>query len=386
MTYLILGAGMQGRAAIYGLHRLNPDAKVIVGDLSTEPARKFLDRVQVPTPMFIQLDAADPQAVKHWMRQADVVLDMLPIAFTEKMAELAVEAGTHLVNTFYPGKIRDLHKKAMEQDITLLPEMGMDPGIDLVMSHRLLREFDKVTAFSSYGGGIPEKAACDNILNYKISWTWAGVLNSYIRPAHLIRDGKEVSLAPAEVFEPENLHAVGLPDLGEMEAIPNGSALNYVKPLGLKRGALREMGRYSLRWPGHAATILQWHRLGLLEKDVNPSLGIAPFDFMVKHFEPRLQYRQGERDLGIVSIKITGRKGGVPLTLTDTLVDRRDLETGLYAMNRMVGFSAAITATMIATGEIAKRGVLSPAQDVPVDAFFQALTNFGMEINRVEGP
>ncbi len=382
ITYLVLGGGLQGRAAIYALRRLDPEATIIVGDLNTEAALAFVERVDLPAPMFVQLDASDSAEVANWMKRADVVLDMLPIAFTERMADLAVKAGTHLVNTFYPGGIASLHEKALEKGVTILPEMGMDPGIDLVMAHRLLGEFDTVTAFYSYGAGIPERAACDNILNYKISWIWSGVLDSYIRPAHLIAGGEEVSLEPEEVFLPENLHPVTLPELGELEAIPNGNALAYVDTLRLKRETLRDMGRYSLRWPGHAAHILSWHRLGFFEKTINPDLGISPFTFLVKHFEPRLQYGDGEQDLGIVVVKASGVKDGKTVAITDSLIDKRDLKTGLYAMNRMVGFSAAIAAWMIADGTIGTRGVLSPARDVPVDPFLEELSGFGMEIKR----
>ena len=384
MTYLILGGGMQGRAAIYALRRLDPQAMIIVGDLNTEAARDFVEKAQIPAPMFIQVDATDSAEVFKWMQKADVVLDMLPITFTEKMAEIAVDAGTPLVNTFYPGRISDLHERALEKGVTILPEMGMDPGIDLVMAHRLLQEFEEVTEFFSYGAGIPEREACDNILNYKISWIWSGVLDSYIRPAHFIRDSQTVSLEPAEVFEPENLHPVFLPGLGEVEAIPNGNALAYIDILGLNREMLKTMGRYSLRWPGHAAHILAWHHLGFFEKTVNPGLGISPFTFLVKHFEPRLQYRDGERDLGIVVVKALGVRDGKKVTITDILIDRRDLETGLYAMNRMVGFTAAIAARMITDGTITARGVLSPARDVPVEPFFEALAEFGMKIQRIE--
>ncbi len=382
MTYLILGGGRQGRAAIYALRELDPDATLVVCDLDTEAAKAFANRAGIPTPMFVQLDAADSAEVARWMERADVVLDLLPIAFTEKMGELAVEAGTPCVNTFYPGSISQLHEKALDRGVTILPEMGMDPGIDLVMAHRLCEELDSVTELISYGAGIPEREACDNILNYKISWIWSGVLDSYIRPAHLLTDGRKLTLSPDAVFLPDNLHPVSLPGLGELEAIPNGNALAYIDVLDLDRDNLQTMGRYSLRWPGHAAHILTWHRLGFLEKTVNPVLGISPFDFMVRHFEPRLQYRDNERDLGIVVVKATGLKEGKKVTIRDILIDRRDLKTGLYAMNRMVGFSAAITARMIVQGEITAKGVLSPARDVPVTSFLDALSGFGIEIKR----
>jgi len=379
MTYLILGAGLQGRAAVYALRRLDPGATVIVGDLNTEPARTFVEKAAIPAPMFIQLNASDAAEVVKWMEKADVVVDMLPITFTEKMAELAVQTGTHLVNTFYTGDITRLDKSAREKGVTLLPEMGMDPGIDLVMARKVIDMFDEVTALRSFGAGFPERSACDNPLNYKISWTWEGVLKSYNRPARFIEDGKRVSLTPAGVFEPENVKSWSIQGLGTLEAIANGNAVRYIDIFGLPRSGLKTMVRYSMRWPGHAAFWRSMHQLGFFETE-SRTLPVSPFDFLVKHLGPRLQYKQDERDLGVLCVDAIGRKEGELRHVTDTLIDRRDLATGLFAMNRMVGFSAALTARMITAGDITARGVLSPARDVPVEPFLSGLSQFGMAV------
>jgi len=44
------------------------------------------------------------------------------------------------------------------------------------------------------------------------------------------------------------------------------------------------------------------------------------------------------------------------------LIDKRDLETGQTAMSRTVGYIGAL---MIGTNKVTKRGVLSPANDIP---------------------
>jgi hypothetical protein len=59
---------------------------------------------------------------------------------------------------------------------------------------------EKVTELYSYCGGFPEPQACDNPLQYKISWTWNGVLLSYKRPARMIRDGKVVQISARDQF------------------------------------------------------------------------------------------------------------------------------------------------------------------------------------------
>ncbi len=62
------------------------------------------------------------------------------------------------------------------------------------------------------------------------------------------------------------------------------------------------------------------------------------------------------------------------------LVDARDLETGLMAMNRTVGFTASIAARLIAAGEIRGRGLLSPLRDVPWTPFVSELERRGVRV------
>jgi lysine 6-dehydrogenase len=62
------------------------------------------------------------------------------------------------------------------------------------------------------------------------------------------------------------------------------------------------------------------------------------------------------------------------------LIDRRDLATGLTAMNRTVGFTASIGAQLIGRGVVDKRGLLSPVTDIPYDIVVNELANRGIHI------
>ena len=104
----------------------------------------------------------------------------MPAAF-----DAAVAARVPLVSTNYAKDLRHLDAPARERGITLMPECGLDPGIDLVIIGGAVPRFDRLTRLDSYCGGIPEKSACDNPLNYKISWNWEMVLTSQMRPSAL---------------------------------------------------------------------------------------------------------------------------------------------------------------------------------------------------------
>ncbi|NIN62273.1 MAG: saccharopine dehydrogenase, partial [Gammaproteobacteria bacterium] len=90
--------------------------------------------------------------------------------------------------TNYAYQIHSLQDKVVDKGVVIMPECGLDPGIDLVLYRYGLRQFDELHVLNSYCGGIPEKTACTNPLGYKISWNWDAVLRSQQRNATLIRD------------------------------------------------------------------------------------------------------------------------------------------------------------------------------------------------------
>ena len=337
----------------------------------------------------VRLDAGDAGALRAMMGDGfDVAIDLLPRQFVGPVGAAALDAGVHLVNTYYDHDLRPLAERARRADVAILPEMGMDPGIDLVLCAEAVRRLDEVHALLSYGGGVPEpSAAAANPLRYKISWTWEGVLNSYARPARLLQDGEPMDVAPAELFDERHTHTIDVPELGAMEAFPNGDGVAYAERLGIA-GTVRSAGRYALRWPGHCRLWQSLVDLGFLEDAPVPGLpaGVSPRQFMIRHLEPRLQYLPGERDVVIVRVQADGVRDGRPRRIVLDLVDHKDASSGLTAMSRTVGFSASIAAQMIARGTIAARGLLSPTRDVPYAAFVDELARRNITVREREHP
>ncbi len=61
-----------------------------------------------------------------------------------------------------------------------------------------------------------------------------------------------------------------------------------------------------------------------------------------------------------------------------------NIETGFMSMNRTVGFTVSIGALMIGSGQLTKRGLLSPVNDIPFDRFVQELAVRNIEITEEE--
>jgi len=294
MKVLVLGGcGIQGRAALYDLSR-NPSVdQVICVDIQPDLIHSFdfLDRTKIQA---VGLDANDPDALASIMSgKFDVVLDFLPPQRVRTVAEVAIDRGVHLVNTNYAYDILDLDKKAREKGIAIAPECGLDPGIDLVIYHHGITHFDEVYKINSYCGGIPEKAACDNPLNYKVSWNLDAVLKSQNRDATLVKEGKTIHIPAAHQHDNEFIHQIEYPGLGRLEVIPNGNAAYFCALLGIK-DKIVETGRYSLRWPGWCDFWQPMKQLGFLyDKPVRDlPCKLTPSAFMAKLLAPRLQYKE----------------------------------------------------------------------------------------------
>jgi saccharopine dehydrogenase-like NADP-dependent oxidoreductase len=87
----------------------------------------------------------------------------------------------------------------------------------------------------------------------------------------------------------------------------------------------------------------------------------------------------------VLRVNAWGVKDGRQRRVTYNLIDYRDLSTGLFAMNRTVGYTASIGARMILTGQINAAGVLSPTRDVPPRELLRELKARGMKLDhRVE--
>jgi saccharopine dehydrogenase-like NADP-dependent oxidoreductase len=382
MRILVLGgAGLQGKAVLHDLSRSPQVKEVVSADMNLGPLatfEKFLDRDKTRLQV---LDVTDEEALVSLMRDHfDVVIDVLPAALIGIVAEAALKARVHLVNTMYGQQLpKGIHERSLEKGIALMPESGLDPGIDLILCGYGRRKMDEVCELHSYCGGIPEPKAITNPLKYKISWTWQGVLSFYKTPARIMKDGQIIDIYAKDLHAEKWVETIDFPRLGPLELIPNGDAVIFAEHLGLLK-TLTNTTRCSLRWPGHSVLWKKLIDLDLLSDEPVKGLSaeVTPYQIMVKHLEPRLQYNEGERDMVVMRIIIAGKKGGKQMKITYDMRDLRDLETGLFAMNRTVGYTASIVAQMIVNGEIKGRGLLTPIRDIPCKQFLTEINKRGI--------
>ncbi|NOQ41402.1 MAG: hypothetical protein GQ563_02735 [Desulfuromusa sp.] len=389
MKAIVLGMGLQGKAVIHDLEQSNLISKIFAADINLDNAQSYLKQMGYSKTEVLKLDVSQDQdlAGTYSKLGIDIVICMLPIELALTAARAAMYAEIPFVSSNYTYQLQELDSLAKEKNSIILPEMGLDPGIDLVLGRMAVDQLDQVFGLYSYGGGVPApECADDSPIRYKISWIFDRVLAVYTRESRLWKEGKLHIVPGDEIFKPENVHEIKFPGIGTVEAYPNGDAERYIKIFGLGK-ELMEMGRFALRWPGHSKF---WHtmvKLGLLSD--TPVSGIEtkilPRSFLTQWLTPRLQYTDKQRDLALLRIEAWGIKNGKKVKITYDLVDYRDLSTGLFAMNRTVGFTSSFGAQMILSGKITGAGVLSPVRDVPPKPFMEEVKKRGMRVDyRIE--
>ncbi len=381
MKILVLGGcGIQGRTALYDLASDEHVKEVICADIRFDELSKIKDFTDMSKIKEVRVDAKNKDDLINLYKKVDVVIDLLPMDFKKFVNEAALEARVSVVNTNYAHSPEQLDESAKKAGITIMPECGLDPGIDLVIYGDAKNRFDEIHVIDSYCGGFPEKQACTNPLNYKLSWIWKGVLSSTMREGRIIRDKKIIEIPAMNQHDEEYVHMIDFPGLGTLEAIPNGDAVYFTDLLGLT-DAITRTGRYSLRWPGWSAFWRPMKKLGFLSEDPVKGLGdVSPIDFLDKLLGPQLEYKDDEKDLIAMINIFEGTKDKKKMRFTSTMLIERDLDTGIMAMSKGVGYTASIVAKMLVRGDIKEKGVLSPLKHIPAKKFMNSLKRRGIEI------
>jgi len=398
---VLLGLGMQGKAALYDIFHNCDTSSITVADINPE-LQKNLSQYPASKVTGVHIDATDQNQLLSLIKHASIVIDALPGGFAFTIAQMAAQIGVNLISSMYyinPLEKESLKIKALRDQldcidaqakskgITILPEFGLDPGIDLVLGAKALSEFDKVEEFNSYGAGLPASESANNPLKYRFSWSIPGVMRAYRRPARIIRDGKEIEIDGMDIFASENRHILEIDELGmPMECYPNGNSIYYAELYGVKN-SIKDMGRYACRWPGHCDFWQAMARSGFLsDKPIQVgSTSIAPIELTAALLDSQEQFHYGEADIDIAMIRvdIQGYAKGVKKRIIYQLIDQRDLATGFTAMQRTVGFTMGMGARFILEGKCSKNGLISPI-DISFKMVENGLKQYGMKISRQE--
>ena len=201
---------------------------------------------------------SDFHALQEIVVQSDLIVSVLPPSMHFNVARFCVLHHTHLVTASYISpEMKALHEVAFENNIVLLNELGLDPGIDHISAAKVIQEIQEkggeIIGFESYCGGLIREEDCNgNPWKYKFTWNPRNVvLAGQGSHSKWLKDGKEFQVLPKDLFA--NSVTLNVPNLGSFDAYPNRDSLSYVEQYNLPlvktmlRGTLRRKG-YCEAW------------------------------------------------------------------------------------------------------------------------------------------
>jgi lysine 6-dehydrogenase len=376
MRMLVLGAGLQGSACAFDLLQ-NPDVtEVRLADLTITHLPDFLSPYSGKRLIPTRLDVHDREAVLALMSESKAVMSALPYYLNLEMARHAVQAGAHFCdlggNTEIVFQQKELHARAVEKGITIIPDCGLAPGMVNILAEYGIKQMDKVKSVKIYVGGLPQHP--EPPLNYQIVYSLEGVLDYYTTLSWVVRDGKRARVKALS----ERERVVFPQPVGELEAFHTAGGLSTVA--WRCEGKIPTMEYKTLRYPGHAQMMEAIRELGLL--DTNPvevkGVSVIPRDVFIKVVGPRLTKPKG-RDLVALRVTVEGSEKGKAKKKTFELIDYFDEARGISSMMRTTGYSLSITGQLQARGETAP-GVFTPDEAMPAEQYIAELGKRGVVI------
>ncbi|KAF9680334.1 hypothetical protein SADUNF_Sadunf06G0110300 [Salix dunnii] len=248
--------------------------EVVVASLYLKDAEEIIDGI--PNASAVQLDVMDGESLCKYISQVDVVVSLIPASCHITIANACIKLKKHLVTASYvDDSMSFLHGEAKAADITILGEMGLDPGIDHMMAMKMINNVHvrkgRIKSFTSYCGGLPSPAAANNPLAYKFSWSPAGAIRSGRNPATYKYHGEILHVDGEKLYD--SAFRFRIPNLPAfaLECLPNRNSLVYGKLYGIEDEA-STIFRGTLRYEGFGEIMGTLASIGLFNSESHPVL------------------------------------------------------------------------------------------------------------------
>ncbi len=376
MKLLVIGAGMMGSAAAYDMARSPQVESVTLADLDEDRVKSAAGRINkligAKRVRPAELDASRPRDAAKLMRDHAGVLSAVPYFFNLGLCRAAIDSGCHFAdlggnNTVVRQELA-LARQAEKKNVAIAPDCGLSPGMASILAGELMRQVGgKADALKLYVGGLPEKPKPP--FHYQLVFSVEGLINEYVEPARVLREGKICEIEP--LTEPEDFALPGFEPLVAFHTSGGTSTL----PETFK-GKVGECFEKTLRYPGHFQVIRGLYDLGFFSsKKIRVGKAeIAPRALTSQLFLHKLS--GSDPDITIMRIEAHNSS----CITAYTLVDRYDPETKMTSMMRTTAWPASIVLQMLCSGQIEKRGAIYQELDVPAPAFIQEMESRGIRI------
>jgi len=439
---LVIGAGKSTAVLIkyFQDKSISENLHITIGDISIENAEKLA--ADHPNTHPIKLDVFDKVSREAVIKQADIVVSMLPARFHIEVAKDCLKFEKCMVTASYVSpEMQELDKAVKEKGLIFMNEIGVDPGIDhmsaMQVIDRIRKQGGKIILFESFTGGLVAPESDSNLWNYKFTWNPRNVvIAGQGGAAEFLQEGTYKYIPYHKLFR--RTEFLEVQKYGRFEAYANRNSLKYKSIYGLEdvltlyRGTIRRVG-FSKAWnifvqlgmtaddytitnseymsyrdftnsflaysPSDSVELKLRHYLKidqddiiwdkLLELDIfNPvkKIGIpnaTPAQILQKILVDKWSLEEGDKDMIVMYHKfgyeLNGERKQIDATMVSIGKDQK-----YTAMARTVGLPVAMAALRILNKEITSTGVLIPIQEEIYQPILEELEEYGITFKEKE--
>lgn len=200
----------------------------------------------------IGFDVKNQEEREKLIAASDLVISMLPAQMHVPVAVDCIRFKTNMVTASYiSNEMQDLDSLAKEAGVTIINEIGVDPGIDHLSAKKIIdgihQKGGKLMDFESFTGGLVAPESDNNPWNYKLTWNPRNVvLAGQGGAVKFIQEGSYKYIPYHKLFRRTEL--IDIEGFGKFEGYANRDSLKYRSIYDLDD--IRTMFRGTLRRPG----------------------------------------------------------------------------------------------------------------------------------------
>ena len=329
--------------------------------------------------------AYDIDVLGDELSAGDVVVSMLPGDHHVPLAKCAIANRAHFVSSSYIApEMRDLDQAAKDAGVCLVNEIGLDPGIDHLMAHKLVElyrasdEFDPANelGFISYCGGIPK---VPNPFRYKFSWSPLGVLKALRSPSKSIKNGVEFSVD--RPWDAISSYEAPLPTSETFEVYPNRDSLPFMAQYHFDpEWRVREFVRGTLRLNGWADA---WADVFSEIETLSGEAGDARLKEMSDQFWAENAYGENDPDRVVLCVSLKAERDDKTVWHQTYAMDAWGTESST-AMARLVSKPVSFGIKAVLANQIPTGVTAAPDDPKLVDAWLSEIAKLAQHLEIVD--
>jgi len=376
MKALVIGSGMMGSALAYDLSRSEGVERIVLADIDSDRAKEAAASIGSGVQPQ-KLDINDTSGVLKLMKSVDVAVGATSYTHNMVLTKSAIAAKIHFCDLGGNMDVVDqqlaLNSEAQKAGVCILPNCGLAPGLACIVAAGATKRFSEIHSLHIRVGGLPQHPQPP--LNYQLVFSAQGLINEYLEPAEVIRNGRAATVPSMDDLEELTFP----PPFGALEAFNTSGGVSTLPRMFA--GKIREMDYKTIRYKGHCEKFRTLLDLGFASNEplmVGNSVRTAReiFEEMLRRKLPA-----NGPDVVLMRVTVKGMLGGRERTLAYEMIDSYDIKGKKTSMMRTTAYPTSIVAQMAVNGTITARGVVPPEQCIPLDPLIAELKKRNIQIH-----